>query len=118
MPIVEEYRRAGPAKKKEKKKKKNAVRANGGTHGSTFFPGVPRVPARRVSMMELGCSDRAYRMTDNGSHSLPDCWGVQRRRLNSLACSPAQLPSLSTALITSSTSESSEDIDDEEEEKA
>jgi hypothetical protein len=69
-------------------------------------------------MMELGCADRMDRSADNGSHSLPDCWGVQRRRLNSLACSPAQLPSLSTALITSSTSESSDDIDDEEEERA
>ncbi|EZA56981.1 hypothetical protein DMN91_011565 [Ooceraea biroi] len=77
----------------------------------------PRVPARRVSMMELGCFDRTDRTADNASHSLPDCWGVQRRRLNSFACSPG-LPSLSTALITSSTSESSEDIDDEEEEKA
>lgn len=70
-------------------------------------------------MMELGFNERAQSMdrTDDGSHSLPDCWSVQRRRLNSLACSPA-LPSLSAALITSSTSESSEDVDDEEEEKA
>lgn len=69
-------------------------------------------------MMELGYADRTDRTADNGSHSLPDCWGIQRRRLNSFACSPAQLPSLSTALITSSTSESSEDVDDDEEERA
>ncbi|XP_011647722.1 Na(+)/H(+) exchanger protein 2 isoform X2 [Pogonomyrmex barbatus] len=77
-----------------------------------------RVPARRVSMMELGFADRAHSMdkaADDGSHSLPDCWSVQRRRLNSFACSSTQMPSLSTALITSSTSESSEDVDDEEE---
>ncbi|XP_024894219.1 probable Na(+)/H(+) antiporter nhx-9 isoform X3 [Temnothorax curvispinosus] len=79
-----------------------------------------RVPARRVSMMELGFADRARsgdRAADDGSHSLPDCWNVQRARLNSLACLP-HMPSLSTALLTSSTSESSEDVDDEEEEKA
>ncbi|XP_012229515.1 sodium/hydrogen exchanger 3 isoform X2 [Linepithema humile] len=79
-----------------------------------------RVPARRVSMMELGFNDRTQSMdrTDDGSHSLPECWSAQRMRLNSFACSPAQMPSLSTALITSSTSESSEDVEDEEEEKA
>ncbi|XP_077273018.1 na[+]/H[+] hydrogen exchanger 2 isoform X5 [Temnothorax americanus] len=79
-----------------------------------------RVPARRVSMMELGFADRARsgdRAADDGSHSLPDCWNVQRARLNSLACLP-HMPSLSTALLTSSTSESSEDEDDEKEEKA
>ncbi|XP_071631034.1 sodium/hydrogen exchanger 3 isoform X1 [Temnothorax longispinosus] len=79
-----------------------------------------RVPARRVSMMELGFADRARsgdRAVDDGSHSLPDCWNVQRARLNSLACLP-HMPSLSTALLTSSTSDSSEDVDDEEEEKA
>ncbi|XP_071572768.1 sodium/hydrogen exchanger 3 isoform X3 [Temnothorax nylanderi] len=79
-----------------------------------------RVPARRVSMMELGYADRARlgdRAADDGSHSLPDCWNVQRARLNSLACLP-HMPSLSTALLTSSTSDSSEDVDDEEEEKA
>lgn len=72
-------------------------------------------------MMELGFADRPRsvdKAADDGSHSLPDCWNVQRRRLNSLACSPAQMPSLSTALITSSTSESSEDVEDEEDEKA
>ncbi|XP_036140482.1 probable Na(+)/H(+) antiporter nhx-9 isoform X2 [Monomorium pharaonis] len=74
-----------------------------------------RVPARRVSMMELGFADRTHSM-DDGSHSLPDCRHVQRVRLNSLACTPAHLPSLSTALIAaSSTSESSEDVDEEEE---
>lgn len=74
---------------------------------------------RRVSMMELGFADRVHSVdrADDGSHSLPDCWNVQRVRLNSLACLPAQ-PTLSTALITSSTSESSEDVEDEEEEKA
>lgn len=71
-------------------------------------------------MMELGFNDRTQSMdkTEDGSHSLPECWSAQRRRLNSFACSPAQMPSLSTALITSSTSESSEDVEDEEEEKA
>ncbi|XP_020286417.1 probable Na(+)/H(+) antiporter nhx-9 isoform X2 [Pseudomyrmex gracilis] len=82
-----------------------------------------RLPARRVSMMELGFADRTHslsvdRAVDDGSHSLPDCWSAQRRRLNSLACSSVQMPSLSTALITSSTSDSSEDVEDEEEEKA
>lgn len=75
---------------------------------------------RRVSMMELGFADRAHsvdKAADDGSHSLPDCWNVQRVRLNSFACLSAQ-PTLSTALITSSTSESSEDVEDEEEEKA
>lgn len=69
-------------------------------------------------MMELGFADRARsvdKTADNGSHSLPDCWNVQRVRLNSLAYLPTQVPSLSTALITSSTSESSEDVEDEEE---
>lgn len=74
-------------------------------------------------MMELGFADRTHslsvdRAVDDGSHSLPDCWSAQRRRLNSLACSSVQMPSLSTALITSSTSDSSEDVEDEEEEKA
>ncbi|XP_018305222.1 sodium/hydrogen exchanger 3 isoform X1 [Mycetomoellerius zeteki] len=80
-----------------------------------------RVPARRVSMMELGFADRARsvdKAADDGSHSLPDCWNVQRVRLNSLACSPAQMPTLSTALIASSTSESSEDVEDDEDERA
>ncbi|XP_019700640.2 sodium/hydrogen exchanger 3 [Harpegnathos saltator] len=76
--------------------------------------GRARVPARRVSMLELGTADRVHsEKADDGSHSLPDCWSAQRIRLNSLACS-AQMPSLSTALITSS-SESSEDVDEEEE---
>ncbi|XP_011263496.1 probable Na(+)/H(+) antiporter nhx-3 isoform X2 [Camponotus floridanus] len=84
--------------------------------------GNPRVPARRrVSMMELGSAERTLSLdktaTDDGSHSLPDCWSAQRMRLNSFACSSAQMPSLSTALITSSTSESSEDVEDEEEEE-
>lgn len=77
---------------------------------------------RRVSMMELGSVERKNSMDktgDDGSHSLPDCWSAQRMRLNSFACSPAQMPSLSAALITSSTSDSSEDVEDEEnEEKA
>lgn len=71
--------------------------------------------------MELGFADRTHSLSvdkADGSHSLPDCWSAQRRRLNSLACSSVQMPSLSTALITSSTSESSEDVEDEEEEKA
>ncbi|CAL1676206.1 unnamed protein product [Lasius platythorax] len=83
--------------------------------------GNPRVPVRRrVSMMELGSDERTYSVertaVDDGSHSLPDCWSGQRMRLNSFACSSAQMPSLSTALITSSTSESSEDVEDEEQE--
>ncbi|KAL6444192.1 hypothetical protein ACFW04_001847 [Cataglyphis niger] len=82
--------------------------------------GNPKVPARRrVSMMELG-SGRTHSLdktaADDGSHSLPDCWSGQRMRINSFAGS-SQMPSLSTALITSSTSESSEDVDDEEEEE-
>lgn len=72
-------------------------------------------------MMELGLAERTLSLdktaTDDGSHSLPDCWSAQRMRLNSFACSSAQMPSLSTALITSSTSESSEDVEDEEEEE-
>lgn len=74
-------------------------------------------------MMELGLADRTRSLSmdkaDDASHSLPDCWSAQRRRrLNSLACSSVQVPSLSTALITSSTSESSEDVEDEEERRA
>ncbi|XP_029175073.1 probable Na(+)/H(+) antiporter nhx-3 isoform X2 [Nylanderia fulva] len=80
--------------------------------------GNSRVPARRrVSMMELGSAERKNSMDrtgDDGSHSLPDCWSAQRMRINSFACSSAQMPSLSTALITSSTSESSEDVEDDE----
>lgn len=65
-------------------------------------------------MLELGTADRVRaEKADDGSHSLPDCWSAQRMRLNSFACS-AQTPSLSTALITSS-SESEEDVDEEEE---
>lgn len=79
-----------------------------------FLVGKSRVPARRVSMLELGTADRVHsEKADDGSHSLPDCWSAQRMRFNSFACS-AQMPSLSTALITSS-SESSEDMDEEEE---
>ncbi|XP_029671998.1 probable Na(+)/H(+) antiporter nhx-9 isoform X2 [Formica exsecta] len=83
--------------------------------------GKPKVPARRrVSMMELGFTERTHSLdkaaADDGSHSLPECWSAQRMRLNSFACS-SQMPSLSTALITSSTSESSEDVDDEEEDE-
>ncbi|KAG7200405.1 hypothetical protein KM043_017860 [Ampulex compressa] len=72
-------------------------------------------PTRRVSMMELGSMDRfqSDKGTDDGSHSLPECWNAQRLRMSSFPCS-AQVPSLSTALITSS-SESSEEIDEEEE---
>ncbi|XP_032681854.1 probable Na(+)/H(+) antiporter nhx-9 isoform X2 [Odontomachus brunneus] len=80
----------------------------------TKTKGRARVPARRVSMLELGTTDRVHsEKADDGSHSLPDCWSAQRMRLNSFACS-AQTPSLSTALITSS-SESSDDVDEEEE---
>lgn len=71
-------------------------------------------------MMELGFTERTHSLdkaaADDGSHSLPECWSAQRMRLNSFACS-SQMPSLSTALITSSTSESSEDVDDEEEDE-
>ncbi|XP_017881966.1 sodium/hydrogen exchanger 3 isoform X2 [Ceratina calcarata] len=70
-------------------------------------------PARRVSMMELGSMERSHSDRDDGSHSLPEYWHPpQRMRLNSSPYS-AHLPSLSTALITSS-SESSEEIDEEE----
>lgn len=69
--------------------------------------------ARRVSMMELGAMDRSSDKTDDGSHSLPECWNPQKLRMSSYLCA-GQVPSLSTALITSS-SESSEEIDEEEE---
>nr|XP_050859783.1 probable Na(+)/H(+) antiporter nhx-9 isoform X1 [Vespula vulgaris] len=68
---------------------------------------------RRVSMMELGTMERALERNEDGSRSLPECWNPHRLRMSSYICS-AQLPSLSTALITSS-SESSEEIDEEEE---
>ncbi|XP_016908863.1 sodium/hydrogen exchanger 3 isoform X1 [Apis cerana] len=72
-------------------------------------------PTRRVSMMELGSMEKSHsdKCTDDGSHSLPECWNAQRVRMTSFPYS-AQVPSLSTALITSS-SESSEEIDEEEE---
>ncbi|XP_076684769.1 na[+]/H[+] hydrogen exchanger 2 isoform X2 [Andrena cerasifolii] len=75
-----------------------------------------RGPTRRVSMMELGSMERARseKRAYDGSHSLPECWNhPQRLRMSSFPYS-AQVPSLSTALIASS-SESSEDIDEEEE---
>lgn len=76
-----------------------------------------KVPARRVSMMELTSFDRIrLEKTRDGSHSLPESWSGQRQRINSFACAP-RVPSLSTALISSS-SESSEDDIDEEEERA
>ncbi|XP_015175172.1 PREDICTED: sodium/hydrogen exchanger 3 isoform X4 [Polistes dominula] len=68
---------------------------------------------RRVSMMELGTMEKSLERNEDGSRSLPECWNPQRIRMSSYL-SPAQLPSLSTALITSS-SESSEEIDEEEE---
>ncbi|XP_035738567.1 sodium/hydrogen exchanger 3-like isoform X5 [Vespa mandarinia] len=68
---------------------------------------------RRVSMMELGTMERTLERNEDGSRSLPECWNPHRLRMSSYICS-AQLPSLSTALITSS-SESSEEIDEEEE---
>lgn len=66
-------------------------------------------------MMELGSMEKSHsdKCTDDGSHSLPECWNAQRVRMTSFPYS-AQVPSLSTALITSS-SESSEEIDEEEE---
>ena len=67
-------------------------------------------------MMELGSMERARseKRAYDGSHSLPECWNhPQRLRMSSFPYS-AQVPSLSTALIASS-SESSEDIDEEEE---
>ncbi|XP_031830513.1 na[+]/H[+] hydrogen exchanger 2 isoform X3 [Nomia melanderi] len=75
-----------------------------------------RGPTRRVSMMELGSMERSQsdKVTDDGSHSLPECWNPPHKyRMSSFPYS-AQVPSLSTALITDS-SESSEDIDEEEE---
>ncbi|XP_060818789.1 sodium/hydrogen exchanger 3 isoform X1 [Bombus pascuorum] len=73
-------------------------------------------PTRRVSMMELCSIDMSQsdKCTEDGSHSLPECWNPQRIRMSSFAYS-AQVPSLSTALITSSSSESSEEMDEEEE---
>lgn len=67
-------------------------------------------------MMELGSMERSQsdKVTDDGSHSLPECWNPPHKyRMSSFPYS-AQVPSLSTALITDS-SESSEDIDEEEE---
>lgn len=65
-------------------------------------------------MMELGSIGKPRsEKGDDGSHSLPECWNPQRLLMSSFPCS-AQVPSLSTALITSS-SESSEEIDEEEE---
>ncbi|XP_034186248.1 na[+]/H[+] hydrogen exchanger 2 [Osmia lignaria lignaria] len=78
--------------------------------------GGKKPPTRRVSMMELCSMERSNseRGTEDGSHSLPECWNhPQRLRMSSFPYS-AQVPSLSTALITSS-SESSEEIDEEEE---
>lgn len=65
-------------------------------------------------MMELGTMEKSLERNEDGSRSLPECWNPQRIRMSSYLCS-AQLPSLSTALITSSSSESSEEIDEEEE---
>lgn len=64
-------------------------------------------------MMELGTMEKSLERNEDGSRSLPECWNSQRIRMSSYLCS-AQLPSLSTALITSS-SESSDEIDEEEE---
>ncbi|XP_078038317.1 na[+]/H[+] hydrogen exchanger 2 isoform X3 [Augochlora pura] len=75
-----------------------------------------RGPARRVSMMELGSMETSQSdmVTEDGSHSLPECWNPPHNyRMSSFPYS-AQVPSLSTALIMDS-SESSEDIDEEEE---
>lgn len=67
-------------------------------------------------MMELCSMEKSHSEkcgTEDGSHSLPECWNPQRLRMSSFPYS-AQVPSLSTALITSS-SEDSEEIDEEEE---
>ncbi|XP_012274264.1 sodium/hydrogen exchanger 3 isoform X1 [Orussus abietinus] len=68
---------------------------------------------RRGSMMELGSTERMPKeRATNGSHSLPECWNPQRLRLaTSFPCAGKQ-PSLSAALITSS-SESSEDYEED-----
>ncbi|XP_017766179.1 PREDICTED: sodium/hydrogen exchanger 3 isoform X1 [Eufriesea mexicana] len=82
---------------------------------SEYEKGDKKGPARRVSMMELGSMEKTHsdKVTEDGSHSLPECWNPQRLRMSSFPYS-AQVPSLSTALINSS-SESSEEIDEEEE---
>ncbi|XP_074093894.1 na[+]/H[+] hydrogen exchanger 2 isoform X5 [Cotesia typhae] len=73
---------------------------------------------RRGSMMELSSAESIHKekVNNNGSHSLPEYWNSQRLRLQqsqtTFPCSTANAPSLSTALISSST-ESSEDYEED-----
>nr|XP_012143569.1 PREDICTED: sodium/hydrogen exchanger 3 isoform X1 [Megachile rotundata] len=86
------------------------------TNTSIYLADGRKAPTRRVSMMELGSMEQfqSDKATEDGSHSLPECWNHPQRLRNSSFPYSAQVPSLSTALITSS-SESSEEIDEEEE---
>ncbi|XP_053593864.1 probable Na(+)/H(+) antiporter nhx-9 isoform X4 [Microplitis demolitor] len=73
---------------------------------------------RRGSMMELNSAESIHKekVNNNGSHSLPEYWNSQRLRLQqsqtTFPCSTGNAPSLSTALISSST-ESSEDYEED-----
>lgn len=68
--------------------------------------------------MELSSAESIHKekVNNNGSHSLPEYWNSQRLRLQqsqtTFPCSTANAPSLSTALISSST-ESSEDYEED-----
>lgn len=65
-------------------------------------------------MMELSSGNVMNKeKVNNGSHSLPEYWNSQRLRLQTtFPCSTVNAPSLSTALISSST-ESSEDYEED-----
>ncbi|XP_020710161.2 probable Na(+)/H(+) antiporter nhx-9 isoform X2 [Athalia rosae] len=66
----------------------------------------PRRSSRRGSMMELRSVEPiSEEKTTNGAHSLPECWNPQKLRLSQYPYS-AKTPSLSTALITSSSDSS------------
>ncbi|XP_034942039.1 sodium/hydrogen exchanger 3 isoform X2 [Chelonus insularis] len=70
---------------------------------------------RRGSMMELSSAESIHNeKANNGSHSLPEYWNSQRLRLQTTFPSTTvqNAPSLSTALISSST-ESSEDYEED-----
>ncbi|XP_015109560.1 probable Na(+)/H(+) antiporter nhx-9 isoform X1 [Diachasma alloeum] len=77
-------------------------------------PDNARSVKRRGSMMELSSAESINKeKLNNGSHSLPEYWNTQRLRLQTtFPCSTTKAPSLSTALISSST-ESSDDYEEE-----
>ncbi|KAK0158559.1 hypothetical protein PV328_009545 [Microctonus aethiopoides] len=86
--------------------------ANGAT--STCETDKSGIVKRRGSMMELSSAESIHKeKVNNGSHSLPEYWNSQRlRRQTTFPCPTANAPSLSTALISSST-ESSEDYEED-----